>query len=145
MSEGEIRRVIGSFQEAVSNSDVEKIISLFADDATFVRPEGTFKGKEEIKRSFTWLLQNYSKFALRETDLIVTGNKAALEFAAEGTTTEGVAHRLPGVLAFQFTNGKIWQVHDYYDRLLLAQQLAKGWLAKRIVSSFVSRMEEGLH
>jgi hypothetical protein len=52
---------------------------------------------------------------------------------------------MPEILAFHFRNGKIEQVHDYYDRLLIVQQLAKGWLAKRIVSYVVNRTEEGLH
>jgi len=68
-----------------------------------------------------------------------------LEFLAEGTTTDGMKHRMPEILAFHFRNGKIEQVHDYYDRLLIVQQLAKGWLAKRIVSYVVNRTEEGLH
>ena len=144
MSEEEIKSVITSFREAVSSSDVEKVLSFFADDATFVRPEGIFKGKEEIKRSFIWLFGR-SKFTLTEMDLNVTADKAVLEFLAEGTAFNGMKQHSPGVLAFHFRNGKIWQVHDYYDRLLAAQQLAKKWLDKRIVSYFVSRMEEGLH
>ena len=145
MPQDEIKTVIRSFREAVSSSDVEKVLSLFADDATFVRPEGTFKGREEIKRSFVWLLGHYSEFTLNEIDLIVTVDKAVLEFLAEGTTTDGMKHRLPGVLAFHFRNGKIEEVHDYYDRLLTVQQMTKGWIAKRIVSYVVSRTEEGLH
>mgnify|MGYP001087852559 CR=1 FL=1 len=144
MSEEEIKSLITSFREAVSSSDVEKVLSLFADDATFIRPEGTFKGKEEIKRSFIWLLGHYSKFTLTEIDLIVTVDKAALEFLAENTTTDGMKQHSLGMLAFHFRKGKIWQVHDYYDRLLVAQQLAKEWLDKRILGYVVSRMEEGL-
>ena len=54
-------------------------------------------------------------------------------------------HRMLGILVFHFRNGKIEQVHDYYDMLLIVQQLAKGWLVKRIVSYVVNRTEERLH
>jgi len=64
---------------------------------------------------------------------------------AEGTTTDGVKQRLPGMAAFQFRKGKVQEVHDYYDSLLIAQQLARGWLAKMVVSAVVNRMEKGLH
>jgi hypothetical protein len=52
--------------------------------------------------------------------------------------------RLPGLAAFHFRNGRVEQVHDYYDRLLIAEQLAKGWLAKTVVGAVVNRMQKGL-
>jgi uncharacterized protein (TIGR02246 family) len=144
MSEEEIKSAVRSIVEAFNSRDVEKMLSFVADDATFIRPEGTFKGKEEIKRYYTWSFQHYSKLTLTETDLIVGGNKAVLEFVSEGTATDGMNQRLPGLAAFHFRNGRVEQVHDYYDRLLIAEQLAKGWFAKTVVGAVVNRMQKGL-
>ena len=144
MSDESIRSIVRSIREAFNNGNVEEELSFFTDDATFIRPEGTFKGKEEIKRYHTWSLQHYKELALTETDLIVSGNKAVLEFISEGTTTHGMKQRLPGILVFHFKDGKVEHAHDYYDRLLITQQLAKGWFAKRVVGAVVNRMEKGL-
>jgi len=138
------RGAIRGIHEALNNRDVEKAVSFFADDATMIACEGIFKGREEIKRRFTWFLRQWSELKVTENKLILEGNRAAHEYVIEGTTREGKG-RFPGVAIYAFGNGKVQQVHDYYDRLSIAQQLAKGWLARRIVSSIIERMEEGLH
>jgi uncharacterized protein (TIGR02246 family) len=146
MSEKKLESIIRSICEAFNKRDVEKMVSFFTDDATLIRPEGTFKGKEEIKRYYRWSFSNYSELILTEVDLIVNGNKAVLEFVSEGTAVRDnrMKQRLPGMTVFEFRKGKVQQVHDYYDRLLIAQQLAKGWLEKKIINAVVNRMEKGL-
>jgi len=47
--------------------------------------------------------------------------------------------------AYEFTDDKIQEVRTVYDRLLIAKQVAKGWLAKRLVNSIVKQAEKGLH
>jgi len=68
--------IIHNICEAFNKKDLTKMISFFADDAIFIRPEGTFRGKEEIKRYETWNLSHYSELTLSEKDFIVEGNKA---------------------------------------------------------------------
>jgi len=138
--EGAIRGI----HEALNNRNVEKAVSFFADDATMVVCEGTFKGREEIKRRFTWFLQRWPGLEVTEKGLFLEGNHAAYEYVIEGTTREDNG-RFPGVAIYAFENGKVQQVHDYYDRLPIARQLAKGWVARRIVSSVIEQMEKGLH
>lgn len=137
------RGAIRGIHEALNNRDVEKAVSFFADDATMITGEGTFKGREEIKRRFTWFLQQWSELKVTENRLILEGNRAAHEYVIEGTTREGKG-RFPGVAIYAFGNGKVQQIHDYYDRLSIAEQLAKGWLARRTVGSVTERMEKGL-
>jgi ketosteroid isomerase-like protein len=138
--EGAIRGI----QEALNSRDVEKAVSFFADDATMIVCEGTFKGRDEIKRRFAWLLQQWSDLKVTEKELILEGNHVAHEYVIEGTTREGKGS-FPGVAIYAFGNGKVQQVHDYYDRLPIARQLAKGWVARRIISSVIEQMEKGLH
>ena len=45
---------------------------------------------------------------------------------------------------FEFRNGKVQRVDDYYDRLLIAQQLANGWFEKKVVNGVANRMRKGL-
>jgi len=146
LESGELHNIIRNIIEAFNKKDLRRMLSFFADDATFIRPEGTFRGKEEIKRYETWNLSNYLELKLTEKDFIVEENKAVLEFVSEGTSVRGGGkkQRMPGIVVFEFRNGKVQQVYEYYDRLLIAQQLASGWLEKTIINAVVNRMEKGL-
>ena len=146
MEFGGLESIIHNIFEAFNKSDLTRMISFFADDATFIRPEGTFRGKEEIRRYYTWQFSNYSEQTITEKSFIVEGNKAVLEFVSEGTSIRGGGkkQKLPGLALFEFRNGKVQQVHDYYDRLLIAQQLASGWFEKKIINAVVNRMGKGL-
>lgn len=147
MYEDETRRgVMRSIHRALINKDVDKAVSFYRDDATLIANEGTFKGVQEIRRYYTWLLQQWSELKFIETMLLVDGNKAAYEYVVEGTGREGrEVSKFSGVDMYEFRNGKVQQVRAYFDRLLITKQLARGWLAKRLVSSIVDRMERGLH
>ena len=144
MSAEDPRKVLRSIHEALNKRDVEKAVSFFADDAVSVGPEGTFKGKKEIRRYFEWLLHTYSEFKLKETGLYVEGNVATHEYVTEGATKEGKGSA-PCVVVAEIKNGKVQRLRNYYDRLSIAKQMARGIVATRAVNSIINRMEEGLH
>ncbi len=134
--------------DAFNRKDLEGLLSFFTDDAVMVRPEGTFRGKHEIRRFYRWNFAGYLKNTLGEKDLIVEGNKVVLEFVSEATIVRSgkeLKQHLPGIVMFEFKDGQIQQVHDYYNKLLGAQQLANGWFEKTVVNGVVKRMEKGLH
>ena len=147
LESGEFHNIIQNIIEAFNKKDLTGMLSFFTDDATFIRPEGTFKGKEEIKRYKTWELSNYSEITLTETDFIVEGNKVVVEFISEGTSARGgnKKQQVQMLALFEFRDGKVQQVNEYYDRLLIAQQLANGWLEKTVINAVVNRMKKGLH
>ena len=142
----ELHSIIQNIFEAFNKRDLTKMLSFFADDAIFNRPEGTFKGKEEIRRYYTWQLSNYSEQRLTEKDFIVEGNKAVVELVSEGTSVRGgnKKQRIQALTLFEFRNGKVQQVNDYYNQLLVAQQLANGWFEKTIIDAVVNRFHKGL-
>ena len=146
LESGALESIIHNILEAFNKKDLTRMTSFFGDDATFIRPEGTFRGKEEIKRYYTWSFSNYSELTLTAKGFVVEGNKAVLEFVFEGTSSRGGGKKqqLPGMAVFEFRNGKVQQVHDYYDRLLIAQQLANGWFEKKIINAVVNRTGKGL-
>ena len=140
-----IKSSIRNMLEAYNKKDLTSMLSFFADDATYIRSEGTFRGKEEIKRYYTWSYSNYSEVSLTEKGIIVEGDRAVLEWALEGTSVRGGGKKvqLQGLDLLEFKNGKV-QVHIYQDRLLIAKQLASGWFEKTIINAVVNRMEKGL-
>jgi hypothetical protein len=99
-----------------------------------------------LKRYLTWFFDSFQNLKITESGngIIVQGNKAFYEHVIAGTMQGAKGEGLT-MCAFEFTGEKIQQVRKVYDRLLICKQAAKGWLAKWIVNSIVSRAEKGLH
>ena len=54
MSEKKKESIIRDFLDAFDERDVEKMLTFFAEDAVWVSPVGTFRGKEELRHVLTW-------------------------------------------------------------------------------------------
>ena len=148
MSEEEIVSVIRDFAEASMKRDVEKMLSFLTDDVVRISPEGTFKGKEEVKRYLTWDAQTTPDINLRDAGvgIMVKGNKGVYEWVYEGSTSDGRKWReIAGITVYEFSGEKIQQYREIYDRLSMAKQVAKGWFERMIVGTIVNRWEKGLH
>ena len=50
MSEEKIVNIIRDFVEVYMKRDVEQTLSFLTEDVVWVQPEGTFKGKAEVRR-----------------------------------------------------------------------------------------------
>lgn len=149
LSEENIAGLVRDFVEAYARRDVEKMLSFLTEDVEWVQPEGTFKGKEEVKRFLTWHIQSAPVFKIRDAGIgiMVNGNKAVYEHVFEGSTPDGSKYSgIPAITVFEFSGEKIQQQHRlYYDRLSMAKQVAKGWIERMIVGTIVNRWEKGLH
>jgi ketosteroid isomerase-like protein len=146
MSEEKIASVMHEFIDALVKKDVEKALSCFADDASFQTDEGTFKGKSEIKRYLTWLANTVSNHKITEAGigLLVKGNTVVYESDQEGTY-QGRKFGMRVVCIHEFKGEKFQDVRTISDRLSVARQAVKGWMATRAVNSIVNAMEKGLH
>jgi len=146
MAEERIASIMREFVGTLETADVEKALSLCAEDATWVNPAGTFKGKEELRRVFTWMNQSMRDVTVTESGngIIVQGNKAFYEHVIGGTM-EGMRAEVLAFCAYEFNDdGKIQTVRSAYDRLSMGQQAAKGWFAKWLVGLIVKQAEKGL-
>jgi len=146
VSEEKIESIIRDFVGAFEKGDVEKTLSFLTDDVVWVVPEGTFKGKEEVKRLLTWGAQA-GRVHMRDAGIgiMVKGNKAVYEYVIEGSPTWGATYETPGVCVYELSGEKIQQHRALYDRLSIGKQAAKGWFAKRAVDAMVNQAEKGLH
>jgi ketosteroid isomerase-like protein len=139
------------FGEAFVKRDVEKMLSFFAEDAVWVSPAGTFKGKEEIKRILTWDTQTMPTVKAKRSgiELMVKENKAVAEDIDEGWT-EGKKFEMLAITVFEFSDEKIQHIRLFYDRLSIIKQVAMqykgitGWFAKRLINYIVGCAEKGL-
>jgi ketosteroid isomerase-like protein len=143
----EIKKTIRGIIEAFNVRDISTMASFYTDDVTYIRSEGTFRGKEEVKRYYAWALSNWETTKIVEKNIIVEGDKAALEYMQEGTSLRRKGKKLNcySIVTFTFKEGKVKEIHFCQDRLLVAKQLASGWLENTIVNSVISHMEKGLH
>ena len=146
MAEEKIPGIMRDFIKTLEKADVEKGLSFFTEDGVWVNPNGTFKGKEELRRVLTWMAQSMRDVTITETGnkIIVQGNRAFYEHVIAGTM-EGMRGEVLAICAYEFKDGKIQEVRTAWDRLSMGKQVARGWLAKWIVNLVVKQAEKGLH
>lgn len=144
MAEGKIEGIMREAIEVFNKKEVEKVLSFFAEDAAWVAPEGTFKGKEELKRYLTWLFECNPDLTAIDAGIgiMVQENKAVHEHIFRGTF-RGRKWKTPVICVYEFSNEKIKEVRSVYDRLSMARQAAKG-CGKRLVPYLIMRAERGL-
>lgn len=145
MSEEEMKSAVRGLNEAIQRKELEKVLSFYAEDATLDTPEDTFKGREGIRRYWAWQIQAASDIAGTETAMMVQGNQLAALHVYDVTRIDGIRWRAPVACLYEFTGAKFQHHTLSYDRLSIAKQAAKGWLANRLVNSIVGQMEKGLH
>ena len=143
MTKEEIANIMRDFAEAMAKGDVEKELSLVTEDVVFVSPNGTFKGKDELRRHLSAEAESIQNMRVTETGngIIVEGNKAFFEHIIAGTV-QGKRAEVLAMCAYEFSDGKIKEVRSAFDRLSLAQQAAKGWLPKILINFIVKQMEK---
>jgi ketosteroid isomerase-like protein len=151
VSEEKIEGIVRGFGEAFEKRDVEKMLSFFAEDAVWVSPVGTFKGKEGLRRVLTWDTQvsPTAKSTRSGIGIIVKGNKAVSEALGEGLV-EGKKYESLGITVFEFSDYKIQHIRLFYDKMSIIKQVTMqykgvtGWFAKRLINYIVGRGEKGL-
>jgi hypothetical protein len=146
MTEEQMKAAIRGFLQSSMAGDVTKALSFLADDVVYVVPEGTFKGTAEMKRYMAWNNQMVKDGKATETGIgiIIHGNIGVIEHNLSGTI-KGIKGEILAVCIYEFKDDKIQSIKGFYDRLGMAKQGAKGWLAKWMVNTIVSQAEKGLH
>jgi len=143
MSNEEIANTMRDFVQTMAKGDVGKTLSFFTEDAVWVEPNGTFKGKDELRSYLSAQAKSMEDRTATETGngIIVQGDKAFFEHVL-GATVQGRRAEFLAMCAYEFSNGKIKEVRTTYDRLLIAQQAVKGWLPKMLVNFIVRQAEK---
>ena len=143
MSVEENRRILSDLHTALNSRDLDKALSLFADDASWiVMPGGTCYSKAEIRKYLEKTMKTYEKFNLKDIHPpVVSGEMATHEFMFEVKMKNRPEASIPSVVVAEFRNGRISQIRNYIDKLEAAKQLATGTVAKRAVASVAKRVE----
>ena len=146
MNDEKIANTMRDFIKSFEAGDVEKALSFFTEDGVMINPDGSFKGKDELRRYLTNSFQTMRDVSVTETGnkIVVQGNIAFYEHVI-AATIEGKRGELLAMCAYEFKNNKIQEVRSVYDRLLIAKQVAKGWFARTLVNMIVKQAEKGIH
>ena len=147
MSIEENGRILAGLHAAINSRDLDKAMSLFADDASWiVMPGGICYSKDEIKKYFEKSMRTYEKFILRDIHPpVVSGEMATHEFMIDVKVKGGPEGTVPSVVVAEFRNSRITQIRWYVDKLEAAKQLAKGPVAKRAVGAVAKQVERLLN
>ena len=145
MAEEKIPSIVREFLKTMEDGDVEKSMAYFTDDAVWTCPQGTFRGKDEVRRYTKIMYDQMKDVKVKEcgNGLIAQGNKALIEHELSAT----VGGRRAAFLAFcayEFEGDKIKNVRSTFDRLSMAQQVVSG-LPKMMVNMIIKQTEKGLH
>ncbi len=145
MPEEKIPSIMREFVKTMGDGDVEKTLAYFAEDAVWVCPYGTFRGKDEVRRQTAWMYHQMKDIEVKEcgNGIIAQGNKAFFEHEMS-STIEGKRVTGLAMCAYEFEGDKIKEVRTTFDRLSMAQQAVKGWLPKMMVNMMVKQAEKGL-
>ena len=145
MAEEKIPSIVREFLKTMEGGDVEKSMAYFTDDAVWMCPQGTFRGKNEIRRYMAALYDQMKDAKVKEcgNGLFVQGDKALIEHEISGTM-EGKKASVLAFCAYEFEGDKIKEVRSAFDRLSMAQQVVSG-LPKMMVNMIVKQTEKGMH
>lgn len=144
-TEGGTDAVLRDFTHSLERRDLEKALSFFSPDAVYVSPSGEFRGTAEIRRYLGWMFETNSDLKIEASGIgiLAAGNKAAFEHTIRGTF-QGKKWELPMLCTYELGEGKIRRISTAYDRLAMAKQVAKGWMAQRAVAAILKGSEKGL-
>ena len=131
------------WEELLNGGKTEKMNELIAIDYVYHGPGGLeLKGLEGLKRFITWLHTSFPNIHFTLNDLIAEGDRVVTFWTMKGTHKSNKQAELQGIIISRFVNGKVVESWEVFDRLAIASQLARGWIAKAMVNSIVKQMSK---
>ena len=145
MDDQEMENTLRGFVDSLEKKDIDRTLSFFTDDAAWFTAQGTFKGKEEIKKYVSWMSKNLTdvKFSDIGVGIIAKGNKAVYQSTYDAKYN-GTKIRVGNVCTYEFSGDKIKNHWITTDRLSMVKQVATGPIARKIVNSVIAKTEQGL-
>jgi ketosteroid isomerase-like protein len=114
---------------AFNRRDVDRIVSFFADDATFYLARGpepvgrTLHGKETIRKALADRFKVIPDMRWDHKEYILMGDRGISVWTVRGKSADGEALNYQGCDIYEFRDGKIlnkdtyWKIVEHKDRL----------------------------
>ena len=131
------------WEELLNAGKTEKMNELIAIDYVYHGPGGhEIKGIEGLKKFITWLHTSFPNIHFTINDLIAEGDRVVSFWTMKGTHKSNKQVKQQGIIISRIASGKVVESWEVFDRLAIASQLARGWIAKAMVNSIVKRMSK---
>ena len=119
-------KFVEALHELEANENVEKIASLFADDAE-INNVVTIENSLDLKAREFWAKYraNFRQVNSEFSNKIYGENNAALEWTTTGTNTDGGEIEYKGVSILEIENDKITRFFAYFNPGKLGEQLVE--------------------
>ena len=121
---------------AYNRGDLDAFCAFYADDATYVSPDGTYKGREAITESWRQTLTAFPDGQVTVTLTVEDGSCVVSEWTFVGTNTgpltlpdgtelpaTGQRIEVPGMDITEIRDGKITSHRMYFDNVAAFTQL----------------------
>ncbi len=115
-----MERSLSTFWTAVSQGDVDSMVSVFAEDAVSQEPYGmpALEGPEAIRQFFQGLSGAFQTISFTRDRTHIAGNRAAVVWSANGTMADGTDVSFDGVDVVEFNgDGEIQRLWGYFEPL----------------------------
>jgi len=129
-------QTIESFNAALgkleASHEVEAIVSTFAEDCMLgnAATPRLFSGREGAREFWSQYRDTFGEMKSTFRNVIATEDRAALEWATEGTIHAGAVISYEGVSILELEGGAIKRFHAYFDSKELSGQVVKEAVAR---------------
>jgi hypothetical protein len=130
-SEG-VERFIAALRKLEASHELEAVVSTFAEDCKLgnAATPKRFSGREGAREFWRQYRDTFGEMKSTFRNVIATENRAALEWATEGTIHADAVVSYEGVSILELEGGAIKRFHAYFDSKELSGQIvkeAKAW------------------
>ena len=128
MSMERAERFTAALSQLEQEKDVETMAALFADGAEVSNAVSSrvFRGPDGAREFWTQYLGTLQHVRSTFRNIIVAGDRTALEWATQGTAHNGAAIAYDGVSIIEWEGDRVSRFYAYFDPYALGQELAHG-------------------
>ena len=139
-----IKSAAMDFDNAIEKMDIEKLTEFFTDDCEVIVLSEVLKGKDGVRKFFSWLFANVVKIKFVPVNIMVENDVFFEEFTVNATFHDGTKASSNQAEVLVFNKFKITSLRIYFDRLDFANSITKNVISKTIVNRLIKKSLEGL-
>lgn len=145
MDADRIRKLAQALDESIERRDISALADFFSDDCELDIAGQSLKGKEDLKRAFTWIFSHLPEIRLTPITILIEGSTFFEEFLVRTKNTKGrnLDVKQAEVLVYD-ENYKVKSLRLYFDRLELGDVFASNFLEKAMVRLLAKASLRGL-
>lgn len=116
MQRAEIQNLIEQAKAAWVARDADALVQLFTPNGEIVVPGQRWQGHDRIYAEVTKFAQQHSDVKIEIRQIIIEGDRAAVEWIYEDTeTATGIHNRVEDAIIVDFEFGRISRWREYFD------------------------------